>query len=90
MRRQKVAVLPFLEKVPTAPDAVTPDGVAPVRAAGVPDEAIVDALHVALIFNSVNRMANAFGWSWNSDRHVQVAAAAIHRIRYKPPGFVMR
>jgi uncharacterized peroxidase-related enzyme len=90
MRPELAAVLPFIEKVTTAPDAVTPDDVAPVRAAGVPDEAIVDALHVALAFDSVNRMANAFGWSWNSDRHVRVAATAIHRMSYKLPRFVMR
>ena len=90
MRPELAAVLPFLAKVTTAPDTVTPDDVVPVRAAGVPDEAIVDALHVGFLFNSVNRMANAFDWSWDSDRHVHVAAVAIHRLRYKVPGFVMR
>jgi uncharacterized peroxidase-related enzyme len=90
MRPELAAVLPFLEKVTTAPDTVTADDAALVRARGVPDEAIVDALHVALVFDMVNRMANAFGWSWNSDRHVHVAAVAIHRMRYKLPGFVTR
>jgi len=90
LRPELAAVLPFLEKVTTAPDDVTPEDVAPVRAAGVPDDAIVDALHVALIFNTVNRMANALGWSWDSDRHVRIAAAAIHRINYRLPGFVLR
>jgi hypothetical protein len=84
------AVLPFLEKLTTAPDAVTPDDVVPVRQAGVPDHAIVDALHVGLIFDSVNRMANAFDWAWESDRHAHIAAAAIHRLRYQLPGFVLR
>jgi AhpD family alkylhydroperoxidase len=90
IRPELAAVVPFVEKVTTAPDAVTADDVAPVRAAGVPDDAIVDALHIALIFNTVNRMANALGWSWDSDRHVRLAAQAIHRINYKLPGFVMR
>jgi uncharacterized peroxidase-related enzyme len=90
LRPELTAVLPLLEKVTTAPDAVTPDDVVPVRAAGVPDDAMVDALHIALIFNTVNRMANALGWSWDSERHVRLAAAAIHRINYKLPGFVMR
>jgi hypothetical protein len=69
---------------------VTAADVAAVREAGVPDDAIVDALHVAFIFNTVNRMAGAFGWSWDSERHVQVAAQAIHRTRYRLPRFVMR
>ena len=90
MRPQLAAVLPFLQKVTTAPDTVTSDDVAPVRAAGVPDDAIVDALHVGLVFNTVNRMANAFDWGWDSDEHAHVAAVAIHRLRYKLPGFVMR
>jgi uncharacterized peroxidase-related enzyme len=90
MRPELAAVLPFLQKVTTTPDSVTPDDVAPVRAAGVPDGAIVDALHVGLVFNSVNRMANAFGWSWDSDEHVRVAAKVIHRISYKLPGFTTR
>jgi len=90
MRPELAAVLPFLEKVTTSPDTVTPDDATLVRAAGVPEEAIVDALHVALVFDMVNRMGNAFGWSWNSDRHVQVAARAIHRTRYRLPGFALR
>jgi uncharacterized peroxidase-related enzyme len=90
MRRELAAVLPLLEKLTTAPDDVTPADVAPIRAAGVPDDAIVDALHVLLVFHTVNRMANAFDWGWDSDDHVRVAARALHRLGYKLPGFVMR
>ena len=56
-----------------------------VRAAGVPPEAIVDARHVNLIFNLVNRLANAFDWSWDYDAHVRKGAKAIHFFRYKLP-----
>jgi uncharacterized peroxidase-related enzyme len=90
LRPEVVAVLPLLEKVTTSPGTVTAEDVEPVRAAGVPDDAVVDALHVVLIFNTVNRLANALDWGWNSDRHVRVAAQAIHRLRYKLPGFVLR
>lgn len=90
VRPELAAVLPLVEQVSTAPDSVTAADIAVVRKAGVPDDAIVDALHVTLIFDTVNRMANAFGWSWDSDRHVQVAARAIHRLRYRLPGFVLR
>lgn len=90
IRRELEAVLPLVEQVTTAPESVTAADVVAVREAGVPDDAIVDALHVALIFNTVNRMANAFGWSWDSEKHVQVAAQAIHRLRYRLPRFVLR
>jgi uncharacterized peroxidase-related enzyme len=90
LRPEVVAVLPLLGKVTTSPGSVTAEDLAPVRAAGVPDDAVVDALHVVLIFNTVNRLANALDWGWNSDRHVRVAAQAIHRLRYKLPGFVLR
>jgi hypothetical protein len=48
------------------------------------------ALHVALIFNAVNRMANAFDWNWSSDEHVRTAARFIHRLGYRLPGFALR
>ncbi|MGH9280002.1 MAG: hypothetical protein ACRD12_18125 [Acidimicrobiales bacterium] len=72
------------------PDEVTAEDVDRVCAAGVPDDAIVDALHVNLIFNTVNRLANAFDWAWDSDEHVRAAAKVIHRTSYKLPAFVMR
>ncbi len=90
IRPQLAAVLPLLEKVSRAPDDLTAHDVDLVRAAGVPDDALVDALHVSLVFNTVNRLANAFDWTWDSDEHVRAGAKAIHRFRYKLPGVVMR
>lgn len=60
------------------------------REAGVPDGAIVDALHVLFLFNTLNRMANAFAWDWDSEEHVEVAAKVIHRISYRLPSFTLR
>jgi uncharacterized peroxidase-related enzyme len=90
IRRELGAVLPLVERLTTAPETLTAADVVAVREADVPDDAIVDALHVVLIFNTVNRMANAFDWGWDSEKHVQVAAQAIHRLRYRLPGVVMR
>ena len=84
------AVLPLLEKVSRTPDQVTPKDVDAVRAAGVPDEAIVDALYVNFIFNTVNRLANAFDWAWDSQQHVRVGAKMLHRTSYKLPRFTLR
>jgi AhpD family alkylhydroperoxidase len=89
MRREVAAVLPLLEKVTRTPDQVASSDVDAVRAAGVPDEGIVDALHVNLIFNIMNRLANAFDFSWDSDQHVRAGAQVIHRISYRMPRFLM-
>lgn len=90
MRPEVAVVLPLLEKVTRTPDLVAGADVEAVRAAGVPDEAIVDALHVNLIFNIMNRLANAFDFSWDSDEHVRVSAKVIHRISYRLPRLLMR
>jgi AhpD family alkylhydroperoxidase len=90
MRPEVAAVLPLLEKVSRTPDQVGTSDVDAVRAAGVPDEAIVDALHVNLIFNIMNRLANAFDFSWDSEEHVRASANVIHRISYRLPRLLMR
>jgi AhpD family alkylhydroperoxidase len=90
IRAEAAAVLPLLEKVTLTPEQVTSSDIDAVRAAGVPDEAIVDALHVNLIFNIMNRLANAFDFSWDSEQHVRVGARVIHRISYRVPRFLMR
>ena len=90
IRAEAAAVLPLLQKVTLTPDSVASADVDEVRAAGVPDEAIVDALHVNLIFNIMNRLANAFDFGWDSEQHVRVGARVIHRISYRSPRFLMR
>jgi uncharacterized peroxidase-related enzyme len=89
-RPQLQAVLPLLERVTRSPAQVTRADVDAVHAAGVPDEAIVDALHVNLIFNCINRLANAFDFAWDSGHHVRLGAKVIHRISYRLPRTLMR
>jgi AhpD family alkylhydroperoxidase len=90
IRSEAAAMLPLLEKVTLTPDQVTSADVDAVRTAGVPDEAIVDALHVNVIFNIMNRLANAFDFSWDSEQHVRIGAQVIHRVSYRSPRFLMR
>lgn len=51
-------MLAFLEKLTLEPEQVTADDVAPLRSAGLSDEAIEDAIHVAALFNIYDRMAD--------------------------------
>lgn len=89
-RPELLAVVPLLEQASRSPAQITAAGVDAVRAAGVPDEAIVDALHVNLIFNCINRLADAFGFTWDSDHHVRLNAKVIHWISYRLPAIMMR
>lgn len=90
VRAEVRAVLPLLEKVSRQPDQVTGSDVDAVRSAGVPDDAIEDALYLNLVFNIINRLANAFDFAWDSDEHVRLGARVIHRISYRLPAFLMR
>ena len=90
IRSEAAAMLPLLEKVTLTPDQVASADVDAVRAAGIPDEALVAALHVNVIFNIMNRLANAFDFSWDSAQHVRIGAQVIHRVSYRSPRFLMR
>ena len=83
-------MLTLLEKVTLTPEQATAADVDAVRAAGVPDDAIVDALHVNLLLSVMNRLANAFEWDWDSEEHVRTGARALHMFRYRLPGFAVR
>ena len=50
--------LGFLEKVTLAPAEIGPEDVAPLRTAGVSEQAIEDALVVCALFNIIDRLAD--------------------------------
>lgn len=52
--------LALLEKLTLTPAAVGPEDIAPVRAAGVSEQAIEDAMVVCALFNIIDRLADAF------------------------------
>ncbi|GAB2846048.1 carboxymuconolactone decarboxylase family protein [Lentzea nigeriaca] len=83
-RPELTAVLALLEKVTTTPEDVS--------AADIPDgvtrEAVLDALHVNLIWNIVNRLANAFGFQLHSRRQLLKGTQSLHRFGYRFPGFL--
>jgi uncharacterized peroxidase-related enzyme len=65
------AMLGFIEKLTLRPEELTGEDADAVRAAGVSDEAIVDAIHVAALFNMIDRMADSLGWDvpeWDAFR----------------------
>ena len=60
------------------------------RAAGVSDGALIDAIYVAFVFNTINRMADVFGASYEGDEGRRLTAAALYDDGYQVPGFFLR
>ncbi len=56
-------MLGFLETVTLRPDGVGSADAEAVRAAGVSDQAMVDALLVCAYFNLIDRLADSFGFT---------------------------
>jgi len=65
------ATLGLLEKVTLTPGELGPDDMAPVRAAGVSDQAIAEALYVAFVFNVMDRLADAFDFDLPAAHNLQ-------------------
>jgi alkylhydroperoxidase family enzyme len=74
------ATLHMLAKLTTDPGAFGPADVAPVRALGVSDAAITDAICVCALFNIATRCADALGFDVTT-----VNPAALARFGYAPP-----
>jgi hypothetical protein len=68
------ATLGFLEKLTLRPEAVTRRDAETVLAAGVREGALVDAIHVAALFNMIVRLADAFGWHVPHERELAARA----------------
>lgn len=56
------ATLGFLEKLTIEPLAISPRDVDPLRAAGLSDQDIEDAIHVCALFNMYDRIADSLAF----------------------------
>jgi len=56
------ATLGFLEKLTRTPGEVRPADLEPLRAAGVSDAAIEDAIHACVLFNIYDRLADSLSF----------------------------
>jgi len=71
------ATLGFLEKLTLRPHELGPAHADAARAAGVSDEALVDAIHVAALFNMIDRLADSLGWDVPSFEDFSARAEAM-------------
>lgn len=53
-------MLGFLEKLTLSPDCVGSEDIVPLRAVGLSDAAIEDAIYVCAYFNLIDRLADSF------------------------------
>ncbi|WP_235022943.1 carboxymuconolactone decarboxylase family protein [Amycolatopsis alkalitolerans] len=77
------AVREFLDLTSRAPDSVTTAGLD-----GLPEQAVREALNVGLVWNIVNRLANAFGFVLREGQ-LYSGTRALHRFGYRFPAFLL-
>jgi uncharacterized peroxidase-related enzyme len=77
------ATLGFLEKLTLDPLAVTTADVEPLRAIGLADEAIEDAVHVCALFNMYDRVADALGFAVPDPQAFEQTAARLLQRGYR-------
>jgi uncharacterized peroxidase-related enzyme len=76
------AMLGFLEKLTLRPAEVGPADMPPLRAAGLTDEEIEDAIHVCAMFNLINRVADSLGFDQATEEGYAGAARMLLRSGY--------
>ena len=70
-------MLAFLEKLTLRPEEVGPADAEAVRAAGVSDRALRDAITVCALFNMIVRLADSLGWEVPSAERLRQRAPAM-------------
>lgn len=76
-------MLHFLRTMTLTPEALGPDDVRALRAAGVSDAAREDAVHVAMMFNVINRVADGLGFDVPDDAAFAATAKTLMRFGYE-------
>ena len=76
------ATLALLEKLTLSPAALTAADVRAVLATGATREAIRDAMYVAYLFNTYDRLADTLGWELPHDRYYPRAGRFLLKFGY--------
>ena len=76
------ATLGFLEKVTLTPWDLSATDLVPMREAGLDDAAIEEATRIALCFNVIDRLADAFNYEMSSGRGLKVSVSLILGVGY--------
>ena len=76
--------LAFLEKLTLAPNSIVEQDLVPMRAAGVSDAAIEEAIRVCFLFNTIDRIADALNFELPTDQSLRWVARILHKVGYWP------
>lgn len=76
------SVLGFLEKLTLCPVDIGPADIEPMRAAGVSDRAIEDAIYICFLFNVITRLADAFDFDLPSPEGLNKSAQMLYQRGY--------
>ena len=74
--------LAFLEKLTTAPEDLIPADIDSMRAAGVSDRAIEEAIYVCFLFSVMDRLADAFAFDMHSPEEFTRGGRALYAKGY--------
>jgi hypothetical protein len=58
------------------PDELSAEDAEAVLGAGVTEDALVDAIHVAALFSMIVRLADSFGWRVQAEQELAAGAGA--------------
>ena len=70
------ATLGFLENLTLRPDELSAQDAENVLAAGVREDALIDAIHVAALFAMIVRLADSFDWHVPQEQELAARAEA--------------
>jgi alkylhydroperoxidase family enzyme len=84
LRSELAATLVFLEKLTLRPEELEPADAVAVRAAGVSDAALRDAVTVCALFSMIARLADSFGWDVPDWESLKLRAPAMLEGGYAP------
>ena len=72
-----------MDKATKDPAGLGPSDLEPLRAAGVSDEALEEAIEVAFVFNVIDRLADAFDFPLSTEGELRWIVRLLSKLGYE-------
>jgi uncharacterized peroxidase-related enzyme len=76
------ATLGFLEKLTRTPELVSPDDITAMKAAGVSQRGIEEAIYICFVFCTINRLANSFDFELANEKSLNRVGFVLYNMGY--------